>query len=120
MKEGALCAATAAGAADEWPFPGQAASVHLGLRAVETTAQLRKALGVDADRGALVLEVEANGPAERAHLQAGDVITRVAGRPVSNAGDMLDAVAEKREGHRGRAVTNVTRARGRSTWHPHR
>jgi len=94
----ALAAGVAAAGAGPWHLSTRVAAVRLGVRVVGSTAQLRKALGVDADRGALVLEVEANGPAERAHLQAGDVITRVAGRPVSNAGDMLDAVAEKKPG----------------------
>ena len=58
---------------------------------VATTAQLRKALGVDAEKGALALEVEPDGPAARAGLQAADVLTRVAGQPVGDAGDILAA-----------------------------
>jgi PDZ domain len=67
-------------------------SVQLGVRLTETTAQLREALGVEADRGALVLEVEPKGPAHKAGLRAGDVLTRIAGKPVGDAADVFDAL----------------------------
>ena len=67
-------------------------SVQLGVRLIETTAQLREALGVEADRGALVLEVDAKGPAQKAGLRAGDVLTRIAGKPVGDAADVFDAL----------------------------
>ncbi len=54
-------------------------SVQLGVRLIETTAQLREALGVQADRGALVLEVDAKGPAQKAGLRAGDVLSGSSG-----------------------------------------
>jgi hypothetical protein len=62
---------------------------------IETTDQLRKALGVDADRGALIVEVQPRGPADRAGLRAGDVLTRVVGKPV---GDARDALEDRRAG----------------------
>jgi hypothetical protein len=71
-------------------------SVQLGVRLIETTAQLREALGVEADRGALVLEVDPKGPAQKAGLHAGDVLTRIAGKPVGDAADVFDAL----EGHK--------------------
>src|SRR6266481_3064695 len=75
-----------------WNLPFRAVSVQLGLRLGETTEQLRKTLGVTAPRGTLVLEVEAGGPADRAGLRAGDVVTRVARKPVGDADDVLGAV----------------------------
>lgn len=73
-------------------------SVELGLRVVETTEQLRKSLGVEADRGVLLTEVRPQGPADRAGLRAGDVVTRVAGEPVGNGTDVLDALEEHHPG----------------------
>jgi predicted metalloprotease with PDZ domain len=66
--------------------------VRLGLRGVETTDQLRQALGVPADRGVLLLEVVGGGPAESAGLRAGDVVTHVAGDAVGDPGDILEAL----------------------------
>jgi len=86
---GAGFAAAASGASG---FAFNSVSVQLGVRLIETTAQLREALGVEADRGALVLEVDPRGPAHKAGLRAGDVLTRVAGKPVGDAADVLDAV----------------------------
>jgi len=91
----ALGVGLAAPASGGWSLVSHPVSAEMGLRLVETTAQLRGALGVEADHGALVLEVEHDGPAERAGLRAGDVVTRVAGTPVGSAEDILDAL----EGH---------------------
>src|SRR5437870_8591040 len=88
-------ASTAWGASN---FPFRTVSVQLGLRLVETTEQLRKTLGVKTGRGALVLEVEAGGPADGAGLRAGDVVTQVARKPVGDADDVLGAVEDRRAG----------------------
>ena len=93
-----LGAALASTAWAAWNLPFRTVSVQLGLRLVETTEQLRKTLGVTAPRGALVLEVEAGGPAERAGLRAGDVVTRIGRKAVGDADDVLDAVEGRRPG----------------------
>ncbi len=95
-------------------FPFHRVSVELGVRLVETTPQLREALGVDAERGALVLEVEHGGAAEKAGLRAGDVVTRVAGKPVGDAAEILDALESRRPGDEV-AVEYVRRSRSDST-----
>ena len=108
-----------AGLAAAWPGPWHSATrvatVRLGVRVVATTAQLRKTLGVDAEKGALALEVEPDGPAARAGLQAADVLTRVAGQPVGDAGDILAVLADRKAGAevsveyvRDRAVRTAT------------
>jgi hypothetical protein len=89
----------------------RAARVWLGVRVVATTAQLRTALGVDAERGALVMEVESGGPAEGAGVRAGDVVVRVAGRAVGDAGDVQDALHDRRPGDR----VDVELVRARTT-----
>jgi len=120
MKTGSAMAGLAlAGLAAAWPGPWHSATrvatVRLGVRVVATTAQLRKALGVDAEKGALALEVEPDGPAARAGLQAADVLTRVAGQPVGDAGDILAVLADRKAGAevsveyvRDRAVRTAT------------
>ena len=73
-------------------------STELGVRVIATTDQLRTALGVTAPTGALVLEVEPEGPAAKGGLKAGDVVTRVGDEAVGDAGDILDAIASRKPG----------------------
>ena len=89
-----------AASADAAPsrFPLHPLSVELGIRVLDTTDQLRKSLGVAADHGVLVAEVRDDGPAARAGLLAGDVVTEVAGERVATAGDVLDALEDRHPG----------------------
>ncbi len=57
----------------------------LGLYVQNLTAGLAGAFGVENGQGALVAEVSAGSAAERAGIQAGDVITGMAGYKVNNA-----------------------------------
>lgn len=103
MKQAALAALVAAsagakgGRALEWEWRG-APATYLGVTLVETTDQLRAALGVKDDRGALVMSVEKGSPAESAGLRAGDVIVRVAGSAVGGTDDVLDAIEARKAG----------------------
>ncbi|MDX1459445.1 MAG: Do family serine endopeptidase [Xanthomonadales bacterium] len=63
----------------------------LGLVVQDLTRELATAFGIDRERGALVAEVMRDTAADQAGLQAGDVITAVAGRPINNARDFLNA-----------------------------
>ena len=57
----------------------------LGIYVQDLTAELAGAFGLDNGRGALVAEVAGESTADRAGIQAGDVITAMAGYPVNNA-----------------------------------
>ncbi len=57
----------------------------LGLYVQNLTAELAGAFGVENGKGALVAEVSEGSAAERAGIQAGDVITGMAGFTVNNA-----------------------------------
>jgi len=50
-------------------------------------------LGVPAEGGVLVAQVESHGPAAKAGVKDGDVITALAGKPVHNTHDLLLTVA---------------------------
>src|SRR3989442_15691656 len=89
----ALAAGLAAAGPEPWHPLTRVAAVRLGGRGVGTTAQLRKTLGVEAGKGALVLEVEADGPAARAGLQAGGGLAGVAGKPGGGGGGVFRAPA---------------------------
>ncbi len=66
---------------------------RLGLSVVAINDELRKHFGAPEDRGVMVAHVEPSSVAASAGLQVGDVITDVAGKPVSDAGDVRLALA---------------------------
>src|SRR5690606_11520012 len=72
---------------------GRVARGKLGVLVQPVDAQLAKAFGLDKPRGALVGEVEADGPAAKAGLQAGDLIVEVGGMPVARSEDLPRMVA---------------------------
>ena len=59
----------------------------LGVYVQNLTEELAGAFGVENGKGALVAEVAEGSAAEKAGIQAGDVITGMAGYPVNNAQD---------------------------------
>jgi serine protease Do len=61
-----------------------------GLRIADLTEDARRAMNVPAGaRGVVVIEVTADSPAERADVQVGNVIERIAGTPVTSLADFL-------------------------------
>ena len=92
---------------------GRIVRPSLGLVAVSVTPQIAYANDLPVERGALVLRVDAGGPAETAGLGPGDVITAVAGRPVKDLHHFHEAISRHRIGEtvevsRWRAGQSVT------------
>lgn len=71
-------------------IPGRA---RLGVQVEALSDQLAEYFGVK-DGGVLVSSVTADSPAAKAGVQAGDVITKVNGTAVSDAGDLIEEIAE--------------------------
>jgi serine protease Do len=67
---------------------------RIGIQFQSLTDDMAKALQLDAPRGALVAEVEPNGPAARAGIQSGDVIVAVNGVPIVHAEELPRNVAK--------------------------
>lgn len=65
---------------------------YLGVRTMELGEQLAAYFGVKEDQGVLVTEVLADSPAQKAGLEAGDVILTVDGDDVTGPGDVRRAV----------------------------
>ena len=72
----------------------------LGVSFQEITPELATHLGGSFDGGALINAVVPQGPADKAGLQAGDVITAIDGQPIREGHDLLRAVLRHGVGER--------------------
>lgn len=77
---------------------GEVRRGQLGVEVQDLTPELARAFGLDQSRGAVVTRVTKGLPAERAGLQAGDVVVEVNGRPVRGAADLRNQVGLVRIG----------------------
>lgn len=65
----------------------------LGVNIQELTPELAKAMRLESSKGALIADVVKGGPADRAGIQKGDVVTAYDGKEVANGSDLQNAVA---------------------------
>ncbi|MGD8310294.1 MAG: trypsin-like peptidase domain-containing protein [Chromatiales bacterium] len=72
----------------------------IGITAQDVTPQLAESFGLHDAEGVLVSGVMENGPAERAGLRPGDVITQIDDQPTSQADDILNVIATQTPGSR--------------------
>ena len=77
---------------------GRSRRGYIGVRPMEMTPDLRAHLGAPRDAGVLVGEVEADGPAAKAGLQVGDVVTAVDGEKIESGADLSRAIRSKKSG----------------------
>jgi serine protease Do len=71
---------------------------YLGVEIGPISAQYQEALGLDSRDGAYVNSVTAGGPADRAGLQAGDIVVGLNGQPVRDSSDLTRRVGNVRPG----------------------
>jgi serine protease Do len=77
---------------------GKVSRGWLGVMIQEVTADLADSFGLDRPRGALVAQVQEDSPAERADLQASDVILTFNGTLIENSGDLPRLVGMAKPG----------------------
>jgi Do/DeqQ family serine protease len=77
---------------------GQVTRGWIGVEPRELGPELAAQLRLPIDRGVLITGVLQDGPASRAGLRPGDVVTRIAGAEVTNTAQLLEAVAALKPG----------------------
>jgi serine protease Do len=94
---------------------GKVVRGRLGVSIQEVNQQLANSFGLPRPMGALVSEVQSDGPAVNSGLKSGDVITQINGRVVERSADLPAMVAEIKPGSkaelqvwRGGKQTEVT------------
>jgi membrane-associated protease RseP (regulator of RpoE activity) len=73
-------------------------SRRIGVSTMSLTKQLADYFGIASGKGALVTSVSEDGPAAKAGIKAGDVITAVDGEAVDSPGDISRVINRKKEG----------------------
>ena len=81
---------------------GKVQHARLGVSVQEVNQAMADAFKLDKPEGALVASVEKGSPAEKAGLQAGDVIRAVDGQPIVASGDLPAAIGLSRPGDKVR------------------
>jgi serine protease Do len=87
---------------DQLVTRGRLTRGYLGVAVQEVTPAMARGLGLGASPGLLVGDVAPDGPAARAGVQRGDVITAIDGKPVQDAGHFRNLVAGTPPGTRVR------------------
>src|SRR5206468_9319920 len=70
----------------------------IGVQIQQVTPDIAESLGVKNTEGALVAEPQADSPAAKAGIQAGDVIATVDGQPVKNARELARKISSMAPG----------------------
>ena len=103
-------------------------SRRIGVSTMQLNKQLAEYFGITDGKGVLVTAVTEDGPAAKAGVKAGDVITAIDGEAVDSPGDIARAINRKKEGevtltvirNKSQQTFRVTPAEGRVTGTPGR
>jgi serine protease DegQ len=86
----------------------------LGIVPTELTPEIAQRFNLPTTSGSLVVDVARDGPADRAGIQPGDIITEFAGQKIESVTDLLAELRKKDPGdkvevvvRRGQATKNV-------------
>jgi serine protease Do len=77
---------------------GKVTRGRIGVTIQELTRELAESFGLSSPQGALVSNVEKNGPADKAGIQAGDVILKIGNKSVSSSVNLPRLVAAMKPG----------------------
>ena len=83
---------------DQLRTSGRVTRGRIGVQIGAVTKDVAESIGLGKPQGALVSAVEAGSPAEKAGIEAGDVITRYEGKPIEKFGDLPRMVGNTKPG----------------------
>jgi serine protease Do len=84
--------------ADQLRTTGKVVRGRIGVSIQELTRELAESFGLSKPSGALVSSVEKNAPADKAGIEASDVILKFDGKPVESSNDLPRIVAATKPG----------------------
>ena len=77
---------------------GRVVRGRIGVQIDQVTKEVAESIGLGRPSGAMVRSVEAGGPADKAGVEAGDIITRFDGRTIEKSGDLPRIVGSTKPG----------------------
>ena len=83
---------------DQLRTSGRVIRGRIGVQIAPVTKEVAESIGLGKPAGALVQSVEAGGPAEKAGVEAGDIIVKVDGKPVEKSGDLPRIIGNTKPG----------------------
>jgi membrane-associated protease RseP (regulator of RpoE activity) len=87
--------------------------VYLGFSPLDVSPELREFLGAPKEGGVVVQSVKDGGPAAKAGLRVGDIVTAIDGKPVESAWTLGDLLDDKKTGQTVRL--DIVRNKARQT-----
>ncbi|MDO5086262.1 MAG: DegQ family serine endoprotease [Comamonadaceae bacterium] len=85
---------------DQLRATGRVTRGRIGVQIAEVTRDVAESIGLGKPQGALVRSVESGSPAEKAGIEAGDIITRFDGKAIDKVSDLPRLVGSIKPGHR--------------------
>lgn len=83
---------------DQLRATGRVVRGRIGVTIAPVTKDVAESIGLGRPAGALVQGVEDGGPAQKAGIEAGDIITKVDGRAVEKSGDLPRIIGNTKPG----------------------
>lgn len=84
--------------ADQLKASGRVSRGRIGVSIDQVSKEVAESIGLGKASGALVRSVEAGGPAEKAGVEPGDIITKFDGKAVERSGDLPRVVGAVKPG----------------------
>ena len=97
----------AARVADQLRSSGRVTRGRIGVQIEQVSKEVAESIGLGKPQGALVRGVESGAPAEKAGIEAGDIIIKFDGKPIDKSSDLPRMVGNVKPGTR--AVVTVFR-----------
>lgn len=85
---------------DQLRASGRVTRGRIGVQIGPVTKDVAESIGLGKAQGALVTGVEAGSPADKAGVEAGDIITRFDGKPIEKVADLPRLVGNTKPGNR--------------------